>query len=131
MFDKQTKVTTVNELFMGTKVTGPVSLLFANCTNSITDARKMFAFTNITSIANTFLNGGGINKKLQLVQGIFYKCAGLEGTSPEFWNGAKFTALQENTAGRGGALNECTKVTNYAQAQAKHAEWVASQAIYL
>jgi hypothetical protein len=131
MFDKQTKVTTVYELFMGTKVTGPVSMLFSNSVNSITDARKMFAFSNITSVANNFLSGGGINKKLQMVQGIFYGCSNIEGTSPEFWNGAKFTALMETTAGRGGALHTCTKLSNYAQAEAKHAEWVASQAIYL
>ena len=132
-FSKQTKVTTVYELFMGTKVTGAASpLLFGNCINSITDARKMFAFSNITNIGPNFLNGGGKNTKLNKIYGIFYACSNLEGTSPEFWNGAKFTAMGAGDAnGYAGALARCTKLTNYAVAQAKDQAWVADQPIYL
>ena len=131
-FDKQAKVTTVYELFMGTPVTGAISpLLFGNSINTITDARKMFAFTNMTSIGATFLNGGGQNKKLRMVYGIFYRCSNLEGTSPEFWNGAKFTALQGDQNGFWGALHQCTKLTNYNAASAVSEDWVKQQQIYL
>ena len=131
MFSKQSKVTTVYELFSWTPVTGPVSSnLFANSVNTITDARKMFNNTNITSIAPTFLNGGGINKKLQMIYGIFQGCSNLGGTAPEFWNGAKFTALQGDQQGYWGALHGCTNLSNYSVAQAVSTNWTDFQPIY-
>ena len=131
-FIKQTKVTTVYELFMGTPITGAVSsLLFTNCIGNLTNAQKMFAYTNITSISNTFLNNGGVNKKLQQIYGLFYSCENLGGTAPEFWNGAKFTAIQGTQNGYWGALTSCTKLTNYAAAQAVSANWTSTQPIYL
>jgi hypothetical protein len=91
----------------------------------------MFAFTNMTSVGATFLNGGGQNKKLSMIYGIFYRCSNLEGTSPEFWNGAKFTALQGDQNGFWGALHQCTKVTNYNAAKAVSEDWIKQQQIYL
>ena len=134
-FSKQTKVTTVYELFMGTKITGAVSpLLFANCVNSITNAAKMFAYTQVTSLSANFLNGGGKNTKLKNIYGIFFNCSNLEGTAPEFWNGAKFTAMGGGDSnGYLGALYNCTKLTNYVTAQNADASgaWVAQPGIYL
>lgn len=132
-FSKQTKVTTVYELFMGTKVTGAVSpLLFSNCINTLTNASKMFCYTNVTSVGGTFLNNGGKNTKLKTIYGLFYGCSNLEGASPEFWNGAKFTAMGGGDSnGYAGALARCTKLSNYAVAQAVDKAWTADQPIYL
>ena len=131
-FLHQTKVTSAYELFMGTKVTGAVpSTLFVNSLNTLTDARKMFALTNITSVGATFLNNGGANKKLAQIYGLFYNCSNIVGTSPEFWNGNKFTAIAGNQNGFWGALYNCTKLSNYAAAQGVSKDWTAQQQIYL
>ena len=135
MFSKQTKVTTTSELFAHTPVTGAVSpLLFSNCINSLTDASKMFWGSKVTSIGTTFLNNGGKNTKLKRIFSIFQGCSNLEGTAPEFWNGAKFTAMGGGDQnGYAGALAGCTKLTNYSAAQAadESGAWVAQQAIYM
>ena len=131
MFDKQTKVTTVNELFFGTPITGPITALFANSINTLVDARLMFARTNITSVGSTFLCGGGMNKKLKQIKAIFGYCTNLEGTSPEFWNGAKFTALGGEENDYWGALHGCTKLTNYEIARLKSENWTNDPKVYL
>jgi hypothetical protein len=131
MFDKQSKVTTVNGIFFGTPVTGAVTTLFSNAVNTITDARLMFARSGITSVGNTFLCNGGINKKLRHIKAIFGYCANLEGTCPEFWNGAKFTALAGDEEGYWGALHQCTKLTNYNTANKESANWTNDPKVYL
>lgn len=132
MFSKQNKVTNVSCLFRSTNVTGAVSpLLFANSINTITTATQMFAFSKVTNIGPNFLNGGGRNTKLKNIYGIFYGCSSLEGTAPEFWNGAKFTAMGgADSNGFAGALTSCTKLTNYAAATASNTAWTSSQPIY-
>ena len=131
MFSKQTKVTTGASLFFASPVTGAISpLLFANSINTITDAGAMFCHTRMTSVGSTFLNGGGKNTKLKRVYAIFYGCGNLEGTSPEFWNGAKFTAMGGGDSnGYAGALCGCTKLTNYAIAESIDPMWTAGQGI--
>jgi len=132
MFSKQNKVTNISCLFRCTNVTGAVSpLLFANSINTITSAAQMFAFSKVSSIGPNFLNGGGRNTKLKNIYGMFYGCSSLEGTAPEFWNGAKFTAMGgADSNGFAGALRGCTKLTNYATAQAANTAWTADQPIY-
>jgi hypothetical protein len=134
MFSKQTKVTTVSELFAHSSVTGAISpLLFEKCVNSLTDASKMFWNTKVTNIGPNFLSGGGKNTKLKCIFSIFQGCGNLQGTAPEFWNGAKFTAMGPgNTTGYAGALSGCTQLTNYAIAQNidQSGAWVAQQSIY-
>ena len=132
MFDKQNKVTTVYEMFMGTPVTGSISpMLFRNCISTLTDARKMFARTSITGVTNGFLNNGAVNTKLKYIYGIFYNCTGITGTSPTFWDGSKFSAIEGSTQGFWGALAGCTKLTNYAEAQSVSSNWINDQEIWL
>ena len=132
MFDKQSKVTTVYELFMGTPIIGSISpMMFRNCMSTLTDARKLFARTAITGISNGFLNNGIINTKLKYIYGIFYNCTNLTGTSPTFWDGSKFTSIEGTTQGYEGALYNCTKLTNYAEAQAVSSNWVSAEDIWL
>ena len=124
--------TNISYLFRCTNVTGAVSpLLFANSINTITSAAQMFAFSKVSNIGPNFLNGGGRNTKLKNIYGMFYGCSSLEGTAPEFWNGAKFTAMGgADSNGFAGALRGCTKLTNYATAQAANTAWTADQPIY-
>ena len=133
MFNNQSKVTTVNSLFMGTRqLTGSIPAgLLRNSIQTINDARYMFAFTNMTNVAQGFLNYGSINTTLTYVRGIFYSCSNLAGTSPSFWDGTKFTTLQSSEEGYWGALCSCTKLTNYAEAAAVSGNWTNSQPIYL
>ena len=91
----------------------------------------MFAFTNMTSVTAEFLNGGGLNSRLNYIRGIFYSCSNLSGTSPEFWNGSKFSAIQGTEQGYWGALYPCSKLSNYNAAKAVSANWTNSQPIYL
>ena len=131
MFENQNKVTSAFALFKGTAVSGSVTNILANSVNSLIDASQMFAHTAITNVSANFLNGGGVNKKLEKIYGIFYNCTSLEGTSPEFWNGAKFTALKGNQDGYWGALYRCTKLSNYQVAESISTNWVQEQPIYL
>ena len=133
MFDKQTKISNANELFMGTRnLTGPISGVFMrNTLASLQYAPKMFSHTNMTSVDPNFLNGGGVNTRLLQIYGIFYTCSNLSGTSPAFWDGTKFTAIQGTQSGYWGALYGCTKLSNYSTAQGVSANWTNSQPIYL
>ena len=128
MFNNQSKVTNVNYLFMGTRnLTGSIPAgLLRNSLQSITDARTMFAFTNMTNIAPGFLNYGSINTTLLYIRGIFYSCSNLAGTAPSFWDGSKFTAIQSSEQGYWGALHPCTKLSNHAEAAAVSANWTNS-----
>jgi hypothetical protein len=133
MFDKQAKVVNADSLFEGIRqLTGPISpLLLRNSITTLTHARRMFAFTNMTSVTAEFLNGGGLNSRLNYIRGIFYSCSNLAGTSPEFWNGSKFSAIQGTEQGYWGALYPCSKLSNYNAAKAVSANWTNSQPIYL
>ena len=130
-FDKQTKVTTVDSLFFGTPVTGGITTLFANSINTLVNANLMFARTNITSVGGTFLCSSGVNKKLRQVKAIFGYCTQLQGTSPEFWNGAKFTAMGGNENDYWGALHGCTQLSNYNAAKNKSNNWVEDPKVYI
>ena len=133
MFNNQSKVVNINSLFEGIRaLTGPIAaVLLRNSISTITYAHKVFAFTNMTEVAQGFLNHGTPNNKLTQIYGIFYGCSNLGGTSPAFWNGSRFTALEATQYGYWGALHPCTKLTNYAEAQAVSGNWVNSQPIYL
>ena len=125
MFDKQTKLESVDWVFgRVTKLTGGITQLFKNSISTLTSAKCTFAYTNITSVGNTFLNNGGMNKKLKYVYSIFQGCTNLQGTAPEFWNGNKFTALDPGTNGYWGALANCTQLTNYETARNISENWV-------
>ena len=133
MFDKQTKVNSIHSMFMGTtNLTGPISaLLFRNAVTTLTDARRAFAYTKMSSVEQGFLNNGVANVKLKYVQGIFYNCSSLTGASPKFWDGSRFVVLDGTDAGIGGALYNCKQLSNYAEAQAKSEKWVYAQEIYI
>lgn len=128
MLSKQVKITNASYLFYSTyNLTGAVTASLAfNTLGNLLYAEKMFAFTNITSIAAGFLHGESKNTKLRRVSNIFYGCSNLTGTSPEFWNGDTFSAIQYDTNGYYGALYNCTRLTNYSTAQTNSANWVAS-----
>jgi hypothetical protein len=133
MFNNQSKVVNINSLFEGIRaLTGPIAaVLLRNSISTITHAHRAFAFTNMTEVAQGFLNHGTPNNKLKQIYGIFYGCGNLGGTSPAFWNGSRFTALEATQYGYWGALHPCTKLSNYAEAQAVSGNWVNSQPIYL
>lgn len=133
MFNNQSKVVNVSGLFEGThNLTGSIPAgLLRNSIQTLENARLMFHHCNITNIAPGFLNYGTINTKLKYIRGIFYNCNNLAGTSPSFWDGTKFTAIESSETGYWGALYSCTKLTNYAEAQSVSENWVNSQPIYL
>ena len=129
-FDKQTKLVSANSAFLRcSRLTGGVTQLFRNSISTLQDARCLFAYTNITSVGNTFLNNGGTNRSLLYIMSIFQGCGNLSGTSPEFWNGNKFTVLGTNKEGYWGALAGCTKLSNYSTAQAVSANWITGNNI--
>jgi hypothetical protein len=133
MFNSQSKVTNINSLFEGiSALTGPIAaVLLRNSISTLTHAHRAFAFTNMTEVAQGFLNHGMPNNKLLQIYGIFYRCGNLGGTSPAFWDGTRFTALESTQYGYWGALYPCTKLTNYEEAKAVSGNWVNSQPIYL
>jgi hypothetical protein len=133
MFANQAKVTNINSLFDGTRnLTGSIpAVLLRNSIGTILYAQRAFAFTNMTNVDQGFLNYGTPNNKLLQIYGIFYSCSNLAGTSPAFWDGTRFTALESTQYGYWGALHPCTKLSNYEEAKAVSGNWVNSQPIYL
>jgi len=133
MFNSQSKVANISALFEGvSKLTGAIpAVLLRNSISTIMYAQRVFSYTNMTSVDTGFLNHGIPNNKLKEVRGIFYKCSNIAGTSPEFWNGARFTALDGTENGYWGALHGCTKLTNYTTARSNSENWVNAQPIWL
>jgi hypothetical protein len=124
LFDKQSKIVSVANMFYSTNVSGFITQNFLkNCISSLNNAQGFFSGSRITNIASGFLNLGGKNTRLQYIGGIFKGCSSLEGTSPEFWNKQKFPSILESSAGYYGALAG-TKVSNLEDARAVNSNWV-------
>ena len=133
MFNNQSKVQNINSLFEGlSNLTGSIpAVLLRNSISTLTNAQRVFAFTKVSNVAQGFLNHGVANTTLKYIYGIFYNCSSLTGTSPEFWKGSRFTAIDGTETGYWGALYNCTKLTNYAEAKGVSENWTSQQKIYL
>ena len=126
-FDKQNKLTNIGSMFAYTGIVGNVSNLFKNSLGTLTHAGWAFAYTSITNVSANFLSNGATNKKIKYIGSIFQGCSALEGTSPEFWNGVKFPAIELNQSGYWGALAGCTKLSNYELAKSVSPNWTTGQ----
>ena len=131
MTEKQNKVRCADYMFKDIwNLTGEISpQLFKNSLNTLERAIEMFSFTDISSVTAGFLNNGIPNRKLKYIKGIFYDCEYLSGTSPSFWDGNMFGAIEDSQDGFWGALYN-TKVSNKDEATAVNTEWTDSQDIW-
>lgn len=85
------------------KLVGNISNLFANSVNSITDASRLFAHTNITEIQKDFLlNSSGKNTALFKAYAMLYNCSKIITIIPEIWNRTIFTNISSNYDNRKG-----------------------------
>lgn len=133
LFAKQVALTTAKNCFYGVRqLTGNVTATFMiNCMNTLQQAYGLFAFCNITNVDTGFLHGEMKNSKLKTVGAMFYSNSNLTGTAPQFWEGSIFTAIQGDEAGYYGCLYLCTKVSNYAAANAVSSNWSKNVNIYV
>lgn len=133
LFARQTALVTVQSCFYGTSaITGAITSTFMlNCMNTLEQAYGLFAYCSLTSIDSGFLHGELKNSKLKTVGAMFYNTSTLIGTCPQFWNGSIFTAIQGDKTGYYGCLYQCTKVSNYAEANAVSGNWTMNIGIYI
>ncbi len=131
MTEKQNKVTCADYMFKDIwNLTGEIpAQLFKNSINTLERAIEMFSFTDVTSVTAAFLNNGTANRKLKYIKGIFYDCTSLAGTSPSFWDGDVFGAIEDSQQGFWGALYG-TLVSNKDEATAINSEWTDPQDIW-
>ena len=132
LFAKQTALQYANEAFYGIdNLTGAITNTFMiNCINTLVNAYGMFAFTNISSVSSGFLHGELKNTKLKYIGALFYRCSNISGTVPFFWDGNTFSAIVSDTTGYFGALYNCSKLSNYAAANAVSTNWTKNLDIY-
>lgn len=133
LFAKQVALQSAKNCFYGVRqLTGSITATFMiNCMNTLQQAYGLFAFCNITNIDAGFLHGELKNSKLKTVGAMFYSNTNLAGNCPQFWDGSIFTAIQGDEAGYYGCLYQCTKVANYAAANAVSANWSKNVNIYV
>lgn len=133
MFQRQVALVNATGLFYGTRaLTGPVTSTFmANCISTLEEAYQLFGYCNMTQVDSGFLHGELKNSKLKTVGAMFYDNTNLTGSSPEFWNGNIFTAIQGSEIGYFGCLYNATKLSNYNAAKNISQNWVKNVNIWI
>lgn len=133
MFAKQVKLVDASGCFYGTRnLTGSITSTFMlNCITTLQNVYGLFAFTQINNVEEGFLHGTLKNSKLTTVGALFYNVPALTGNAPQFWNGNVFTAIAGSEQGYFGCIYNCTKLSNYAEANAVSTNWTKNVNIYI